>query len=234
MKFRTMVLVIGLVSVFVLGSCQSATLPEASVPAAADSDVGTAPDPALVNQERGLARGIDNVNRLSLGTYRLEDGANAVTVEQAASLLPLWTLIQSGELKSAAETDAVIKQIEATMTVAQIAEIDMLGLTFEDVQDWMAEQGIAQPALGRGDGSVTGPMGNMNEEDRAKMREQFQGMQDLSPEERATAMAEQDFERPEGRRSGMGGNRGGFSGGGLGGNVMLTPLIELLTERASE
>ena len=73
----------------------------------------------------------------------------------------------------------------------------------------------------------------------AKLREQMQSMQDMTPEERATAMAELGIEAPEGAGEGGGfgggaGARGGGVRGGTGGNVVLTPLIELLTARAAE
>jgi len=174
------------------------------------------------------------MNQLMLGTLKLEGDEHAVTPAQAATLLPLWQLIQSNALQSAAETDAVVKQIAGQMTEAQLATIDAMALTFEDMEAWMQEQGIELPAPGEGEGALGG-FPDMSEEERAQMREQFQNM---NPEERATAIAEQGFQRSggrgtpaEGQAPGAGQGPGGVRRGG---NVMLEPLIALLTARAAE
>ena len=59
--------------------------------------------------------GLDATNELVLGMLRLEDTTDAVTPEQAAELLTLWQIVASGSLKSAAETEAVLKQIEGRL-----------------------------------------------------------------------------------------------------------------------
>jgi hypothetical protein len=229
MKYKVTFLVLLIVSVMVLGGCQKA----ASIQTADTGAAGDAPG--------GPNPGLDDVTRLTLGTFKLEGGDNAVTPEQATKLLPLWKLIQGGTLKSDAETSAVIKQIEGQMTEAQLTAIDALGLTFEDMRAWTQEQGIeiATPAGGwtGGQGAPSGNVPNLSEEERTQMRDQFQNM---TPEERATAMAESGFQRPEGTSGGAtdgqapGGGRqfgGGFRGGN---NAMLEPLITLLTERAAQ
>ena len=71
----------------------------------------------------------------------------------------------------------------------------------------------------------------MSEDERAKLREEFQNM---SPEQRATRVAELGFQRPEG-----GGQDGGTDGragrrGPGGANMLIDPLIELLTARSVE
>ena len=75
---------------------------------------------------------------LALGTLHLQDTAHAVTATQAAALLPLWQVLQGNELQTAAERSAVVRQIEAAMTDAQVAAIATIGLTQEDVRAWMA------------------------------------------------------------------------------------------------
>jgi hypothetical protein len=186
-------------------------------------DVGSA-DPASGGPPADLA----GVNGLVLGTLRLEGMQDAVTPAQAAELLPLWQVVESGSLQGAAETQAVLKQIEGKMTETQLSAIDAMSLTWQDMQDWMEEQGIEMPERpGTSGQGGPGAFQNMSEEERNKMREEFQSM---TPEQRATRMAEMGFERPQG-----GGPGGGFSrGGARGGNALLTLLIELLTERAAE
>ena len=169
------------------------------------------------------------VNGLALGTFELEDTEDAVTPQQATELLPLWQMVQSGSLQGDAETQAVLKQIEGVMSESQRAAIDAMGLTFDDMQAWMAEQGIemlARPEVGPGGG---GAFQNMSEDERAQMREQFQNM---SAEERATRMAESGFQRPQGQE--VDPNAMPNRGGGRQANVLLDPLIELLKERAAQ
>ena len=190
----------------------------------ADADVA-----APSTNERG--GGMDATNELVLGTLKLEGTGEAVTPAQATRLLPLWQIIQGDSLQGAAETEAVLKQIEGAMTEPQLAAIEAMALTFQDMQAWMEEQGIEMQARPEGQQGGPGGFQNMSEDERAQMREEFQNMSD---EQRATRMAELGFRRPEG------GGQGGAPGGGMtrggGGrfNILMDPLIELLTERAAQ
>ncbi len=152
--------------------------------------------------------------QLALGIFQLEETENAVTPEQAKTLLPLWQAIQAGTLQSDAETNAVLKQIEGVLTSEQVEAIAAMQLTAEDERTWVQEQGISmeaspealatRQAKGGGQGG-SGPPGNMSEEDRATKR--------------ATAEA-----------GGMNLSERGFRGV----NILAQPLIELLTQRAAE
>jgi hypothetical protein len=179
---------------------------------------------------------LDDTSALALGTLKLEGTADAVTPAQAAALLPLWQAIQSGALQGDAETAAVLKQIKGEMTDAQQSAIDAMGLTWEDVGTWMQDQGIEMPAFGNGSGQAfPGGGQNLSEDERAQLRPEFQNM---TPEQRATRMAELGVQRPQGGGQGNG-PRTAPNGGGPGGpwgrsNFMLNPLIDLLTKRAAE
>ena len=179
-------------------------------------------------------------NQLALGTLNLEETENAVTPEQAAALLPLWQAIQGGALQSNVERNAVLKQIEKAMTAEQLAAIAAMQLTDEYMQTWAREQGIAlgpspeslatRQAEGGGEG---GPGANLSEEERAAMRATRQaggasgGFGDMSEEDQAArrATAEASGMAVSGRK--FGGSAGQF-------NVVIAPLIELLTQRAAE
>jgi len=239
-KIRVAFLMTLIISIAVLSACQKAEPAQT-----ADSDVADVPASPKGGDLRGDDAapnpGLDNVSRLTLGMFKLEGSTNAVTPEQAAKLLPLWKLIQGGTLKSDAETNAVVKQIEGQMTEAQRAAIDALSLTMEDMTAWMQEQGIEMTAPE----GAPGNMPNMSEGERMEMRERFQNM---TEEERAAAMEEGGFQRPEGAPEGQGGpqgqapgdgqplvgNRQGIGGMRGGNNAMLEPLIALLTERAAQ
>jgi len=127
-------------------------------------------------------------SQLALGTLRLEGTDDAVTPAQATMLLPLWQAIQSGVLQSDAETNAVLKQIEGTMTAEQLAAIAAMQLTTEDVMAYAQESGLQSPgavpgAMGSAPGAGAmatppaggaqggpGGFGNLTEAERAAMR----------------------------------------------------------------
>ncbi len=225
--FRAFLLVIAIV----LAGCSKAEPTPVPDAGAADTppDVGSAPP--------GGPRGLDGTNGLALGTLRLEGTENAVTPAQAADILPLWEMIASGSLQGEAETTAVLKQIEGKMSESQLAAIEDIGLTFEDMGAWMEEQGVEMPSRPEGQqGGGPGAFGNLSEEERTQTRQEFQNM---TPEQRATRMAEMGLQRPEGAPGGgfgarPGGGSGAWQGGGGRFNALLTPLIDLLTGRAAE
>ena len=117
--------------------------------------------------------------QLTLGTLMLEGTPDAVTPEQAAQLLPLWQALQAltaSGTSATAETNAVLAQIEATMTQAQLGAINTMRLTSPQMQEWASQNGLT---LGSGGGAGTGGGGGQG---------QGGGM---SPEERATRQAEE-------------------------------------------
>lgn len=224
-KTRTIGIII-LAAALVVALLSGCSQQEAEAAAAAPATSGETQPVAPAENPGGL----DTTSNLALGTLKLEGTENAVTQSQAAEMLPLWQVIAGGSLKSAAETGAVIKQIESKLTDAQVAAIGAMGLTQQDVNDWMAEQGIEVRAPAEGQaGEGPGVLQNMSEEDRAKMREELQNM---SEEDRATRMAEMGVQRPEGAEGGSGAE--GRPGGSFGrGSMLLGPLVELLTARAA-
>lgn len=135
---------------------------------------------------------LDVTSQLALGILELDETSDAVTEEQAASLLPLWQTLMGSGLKGDDEKAVVLKQIERTLTEDQVAAIAALQLTEKDAEAWAGESSAAMSA----GGALLGGAGaaDASAEDRAAMREQFQNM---SEEDRA-AMREQ-----------MGGGAGG-------------------------
>ena len=223
MKHKRILWILGIVVTIALAGCQQNDPAQAGEPSTASAPASTSGD-------------LDNVSVLALGTLKLEGTENALTTTQAADLLPLWTIMQGGTLEGSAETDAVLKQIESRMTEAQLASIEAMALTREDQQAWMQERGIEMPAATGGQGGA-GAQGDLSEDERAKMREEFQNMND---EERATRAAEMDIEQPEGVPAGRqkgapeGGDPNAMPRGGQGLlDFLLGPLVDLLTERAA-
>ncbi|MCR4406995.1 MAG: hypothetical protein NUW24_08740 [Anaerolineae bacterium] len=176
---------------------------------------------------------LDVSSQLALGTIQLEGTENAVTPEQAKTLLPLWQALQGG-VTAQAEINAVLKQIEKTMTQEQLQAIAAMQLTQEDLQAWMQKQGLQMPG---GPGWAGGPPtpgamatrpawsgeGEMPPE-MATRRAEFENM---SEEERAAMRATAEAS------GGIPGRSGGVRGAGGGQlRILLNPLIELLKTRA--
>ena len=221
MKVWTVGLVLALVATVLVG-CGGGE----GTPAPADESGSDAYTSEVLDASYPNALGANG--QLALGTLRLEETENAVTPEQAVTLLPLWQALRGG-VTAQAEVNAALKQIERTMTQEQLEAIAAMQLTQEDLRAWMEEQG-----LGMG-GRFPGAGGDMSEEEREALRataEAGGGMPrggpfgDLSEEERADMRATMEA---------GGGMPPGRAGGGAGQFViLLNPLIELLTQRAAE
>src|SRR5512143_1412777 len=70
-------------------------------------------------------------SRLILGTFKLEGTDHAVTAGQAAQLLPLWQVyreLSSSDTAAQAEVEALVEQIQETMTSSQLKAIYAMGL----------------------------------------------------------------------------------------------------------
>ena len=175
-------------------------------------------------------------NQLILGILKLEDTDDAVTGAQAASMLPLWQALQSGTIQNQTERAAILRQIEGTLTDAQIDAIGAMQLTFADLNDWAEANGLELPQFGQGgegrqggQGGQGGIFADMSAEERAAFRQE---MQNLSPEERQERLQEMGVEVPEGGFQG-GGGQGGPGGAGGRFGLLMAPLIELLESKAS-
>lgn len=124
-------------------------------------------------------------NQLAIGTMKLDGTAQAVTPDQAKTLLPLYQALRGTNTSgggSQEEISALLTQIEAAMTAEQLSAISGMKLTFTDMQTWATENGIT---LGQNGGQPGSGMG-------------------LSAEARATKQAAE----------GMTGQTPGGSGGG--------------------
>jgi hypothetical protein len=82
--------------------------------------------------------------QIALGTLKLDGTDNAVTVDQAATLLPLWETMQVLENSDTAarqEIEALNTQIQETMTEKQMQAISAMNLTRQDMFSVMQAQG---------------------------------------------------------------------------------------------
>jgi len=103
-------------------------------------------DPASVPQDGTSAGALPATTQLILGIIKLDGTDQAVTAEQAAELLPLWQTMQvlsDSDTAADQEKEALIAQIQETMTAEQMQAITGLNLTREDMMSIMQEQGTA-------------------------------------------------------------------------------------------
>ncbi|MBK9925129.1 MAG: hypothetical protein IPP66_07535 [Anaerolineales bacterium] len=96
--------------------------------------------------------------QLVLGSLKLEDTSYGITVEQANELLPMWQVydeLTNSDTAAQEEIDALVEQIQETMTSEQIQAITDMQLTQQDVFTTMQTTNIASTS--QSDSSVTVP-----------------------------------------------------------------------------
>jgi len=184
------------------------------------------PTPAVVSSSLGntyASQALDTsypgalnaASQLMLGTLRLEGAENAVTPEQAKTLLLLWQALSGRALQSDAERNAVLAYIETQMTPAQLKAIAAMRLTQDDLlaqtrDDAQGRVGGGQPG---GAGAPSAPGGGAIPPAMGTRQAQFG---------RATPPAGSAARR----------TNGGASTGSGQDAVLLNSLIRLLTQRA--
>jgi hypothetical protein len=117
------------------------------------------------SQAETRARGaLPPMTEVLVGTLRLDGTEQAVSIEQAAELLPLWEIYQelsSSDTVASAELEALNEQIQEVMTPQQRDAIRDMELTQEDVLALMREQGFDFAARrtqdGEGSSDEVGP-----------------------------------------------------------------------------
>lgn len=124
-------------------------------------------------------------NQLLLGTLRLDETSQPLSAAQAAALLPLWQGIRgtmNSGASSQAETDALLRQIEAGLTAEQLASIRGWRLTQADLQEWGRDQGVStggeNAAGGMGMGQGGGGEGLSAEQRAARQAERGGGAEE--------------------------------------------------------
>ncbi|MBN1449577.1 MAG: hypothetical protein JW963_01055 [Anaerolineales bacterium] len=109
-------------------------------------------------------------NQLAFGIMNLNNTPNAVTPEQAQTLIPFWQAIiaLSGDTTTASEElTAVQDQIVATLTSEQLQSIAAMQITNADLSTFYAEYGIVLPTPVPGVTKVPGSGSGKTEEEKA-------------------------------------------------------------------
>ncbi len=163
-------------------------------------------------------------NQLMLGMLRLEGTENAITAEQAATLLPVAQALQGQALKSDAERNAAWAYIETHLTPAQSSAIVNMHLTQDDLQTWTRDSG---PGAGFGPGQGgDGPQGTPSAR---------QGQSGFRPQGTPGARQGQGGFRPQGTpgaRPSFGPAAGGAGVASGQNSFLLGALIRLLAQKS--
>jgi len=155
-----------------------------------DSFPGGTPPEDQATPQPGFDREMPLAMTLALGTFKLEGSEYPLDPDQADEMLVLWKAVRSlseSDNTAVEEMDALFNQIQAVFSPEQLAEIEAMELSFQDMRAVAEQMGIE---LGFGGGRFG----------------------DLAPEQQATIEAAR--ESGQFPRGGFG---GGFPGGGPGG-----------------
>lgn len=139
---------------------------------------------------------------LIIGTFNLDETDQAIDVEQAAELLPLWKALRSlseSETAATAEVEAIISQIQGMMNTEQMNTITAMELTTEDFRELSAALGIETFGGGNADPEMQATLQAARESGQGRPEGlgggQGPGGGEVDPTARETAIAERGGSR---------------------------------------
>lgn len=109
-------------------------------------------------------------SQLAYGTIKLTDTSNAITAEQAKSLIPLWQAVISlsgDDTTASEELTAVQDQITAILNETQLQAIAEMQITNAELNDFYAQYGVSLPTPVPGVTKVPGSGSSKTEEEKA-------------------------------------------------------------------
>src|SRR5271157_2602550 len=128
-----------LVLVLVLSACAAKASTSAKTTSGSSSSTTGRVSSTTNNQPLALPA------QLVVGTLKLEGTTNAVDAQEAVNLIPLWqayTQLISSNTAAQAEIDAVVSQIQTTMTPVQLQAITAMKLTSQDEYTTISSMGL--------------------------------------------------------------------------------------------
>lgn len=160
--------------------------------------------------------------QLLVGTLKLDGTNQAVTVTQAKALIPLWQVyegLSTSDTAAQEEINALIDQIQETLTADQIQTIKSMQLTTQDMFTAMQAQGIT----GQGGGGGTFGQGSS-----------ANGGNGISTNRNGGSGRQFFFQdgAPGGGSGGQTRGGGGFGGGGFGGGGQGVSPQQIATAQA--
>jgi hypothetical protein len=129
-----------------------------------------------VSQSGSTTGQLPAATQLIIGTLKLDGTDQAVTARQAADLLPLWQtmkVLSESDTAAQQEKDALIAQIQETMTAGQIQAITDMKLTRADMFALVQEQGTG--ASSSSTGAQNSSSQNRNSSSNSSRRNSGQG-----------------------------------------------------------
>ncbi|OGN94472.1 MAG: hypothetical protein A2Z71_09845 [Chloroflexi bacterium RBG_13_50_21] len=142
--------IISIMLIFVLSGITAACSGSSNQSSSTSNSTGTDGAQAGTN--------LTQVNMLLVGTLKLEDTDQAVTADEATKLLPLWQAYRSlstSQTAAEAEVNALLNQIQSTMTTDQVDAIKAMNLTSTDMMDLMQSMGGSMGSRGTPDPNST-------------------------------------------------------------------------------
>jgi hypothetical protein len=127
------------VLVIVLAACGAKASPTTTTGSTGAAAANGTPGAANLTQPLPVAES------LLIGTLKLQGTSNAVNATQAAALVPLWQAyaqLTSSNTAAQAEINAVVTQIQQTLTPAQAQAITAMKLTQRDMFTEMSSLGL--------------------------------------------------------------------------------------------
>lgn len=122
-------------------------------------------NPSSAPQGDFTAGELPEMTQLIIGTLKLGDTNQPVSADQAAELLPLWQTMQvlsESDIAAQQEIDALVEQIQETMTAEQKQAITDMNLTRGDLMSVLQEQGLALGGVPAGGQNNNARGGNQN------------------------------------------------------------------------
>jgi hypothetical protein len=94
----------------------------------------------------GTSNTLSLEGQLLVGTFKLENTSLAITSAQASTLLPLWETLESlasSNTAASQEVDAVVSQIQSSLSAQQVSSITAMKLTRSDLAATAVNTGTA-------------------------------------------------------------------------------------------
>lgn len=160
-----LIMVIGLA----LTACSGSPAAQTSAPAAAQANnqgstlasAGATPNAAGQTAPQAQGGSMAGQDQLAVGTLTLEGTDQAVTAEQAKTLLPLWQEVKTLLADANTTNDqlqAVYQKIKDSLTSDQVKAIEQTALTQDELKSLASKYGVDMPS-GPGGGQGNGPSG---------------------------------------------------------------------------
>lgn len=160
---KLIILITSLTVILIITACTSASAVEVATVDVEDSNA-TADEENPSSNPSANPEGETNFPvemQLMLGTVMLDDTAYAIDSQQAGELLPLWKALRSlseSDTTASAEIEAVINQIQRTMTVEQMESINDMEISMGNFSEVAEILGLEDTGFGGRFGDITPEM----------------------------------------------------------------------------